>query len=90
MNKIKYGGIPKKVLNIVIGDDYFDGGYTLKSELDRYGEDILAYQYNLHTDNEIEWFKAWTKTYSMMLVDGMLGDKVILGLSRNIPEELKK
>ncbi len=89
MKKIKYGGIPKKVLNIVIGDDYFDGGYTLKTELDKYGEDILAYQYNIHED-KLEWFKAWTKTYSMMLIEGMLGDKIILGLLRNIPEELKK
>lgn len=88
--KIKYGGIPKKILSKIVGNDYFNGDYTLKSELDKYGEDILASRYELAEDNNIKWFQAWTKNYVMILIDDMLGDKIILGLLREIPKELKK
>jgi hypothetical protein len=88
--KIKYGGIPKKVLNIVVGDDYFNGDYTLKSELDKYGEDIIVARYELVDEDYIRWFQAWTKNYVMILIDDMMGSKIILGLLREVPHELKK
>lgn len=89
--KIKYGGIPKKVLNIVLGEAYGCGDYNLKSELDSYGQDILWYRYKLLEGNkDFEFFHAWTKDYSMSLVHSMFGDKIILGLNRNPPEEILK
>ena len=90
MKKISYANIPKEVLNMVIGESYGLGDYTLKDELDKYGEDIIAAQYTRTSDSgTIAWFRAWTKTYAMCLVDSMFGDRIILGLNREIPEELK-
>jgi hypothetical protein len=88
--KINYGNIPNEVLKLVIGEDYFYGGYNLKSELDKYGEDIIFARYELNEDKTfINWFHAWTKTYVMCLIeDAMFGDRIILGLNRAIPPEL--
>lgn len=85
IKKIKYGGIPKKVLNIVIGEDYNLGDYTLKYELDKYGQDIIFARYVLTSNGKIQWFHAWSKDYAMVLIEGMLGDRIILGLERNPP-----
>jgi hypothetical protein len=93
--KINYGGVPDDVLDRVVGECYGLGEYSLRHELDKYGEDILAFQYNIkeYEDKErgsrIEWFRAWTKTYALILIDTMFGDRNILGLNREIPEELK-
>jgi hypothetical protein len=91
--KIDYGGVPDSVLDMVVGECYSFEEYTLRSELDKYGEDILAAQYNLKNDRDdngpyIEWFRAWTKTYALILIETMFGDRSILGLNREIPEEL--
>lgn len=86
--KIKYGKIPKKILNTVIGECYNTGDYTLKDELDKYGEDILAFRYTKPL-NRITMFQAWTKNYTMILIDTFLNDQTILGLLREIPHELK-
>jgi hypothetical protein len=90
---MKYGNIPKDVLNKVIGECYGLGDYTLKDELDKYGEDIIVAQWNMTKTNRskvvfIEWFRAWTKTYSLCLISSGFGDECILGLNREIPEEL--
>lgn len=85
IKKIKYGEIPKKVLNIVIGEDYNLGDYTLKHELDKYCQDIIFARYLLATNDRIEWFHAWSKDYAMILVDDMLNNKIILGIERNPP-----
>lgn len=58
--KISYDGIPKKVLNTILGECYGLEEYTLKYELDKYGEDIIAHRYNLTKDGNIEWFHAWS------------------------------
>jgi len=91
--KIDYCGIPKEVLNMVVGECYGLGEYTLKDELDKYGEDILAARYAVkeyeHTLTPyIEYFHCWTKTWAMVLIDSVFGDKVVLGLNREIPKEL--
>lgn len=88
--KIKYGSIPKKVLDIVVGEAYGCGDYTLKDELNGYGQDIIAYRYKLHEKGGFEFFHAWTKDYAMSLVHSLFGDMIILGLNRNPPEELIK
>ncbi len=87
--KIKYCGIPKKVLGIVLGETYGYGDYTLKDELSNYGQDIIATRYKV-VDGKFEFFHAWTKDYSMSLVHSIFGDMIILGLNRNPPEELTK
>lgn len=93
--KISYANIEKKALNMVIGECYGLGDYTLKDELDKYGEDIIVAQYNLKSyegpndsHHYIEWFRAWTKTKTMCMVSSGFGDNVILALDRDIPEEL--
>jgi hypothetical protein len=92
-NKISYADIPNKVLDLVIGECYGLGDYTLRDELNKYGEDVIAAQYNLKPNfgngqPYLEWFRAWTKTYSMCMVSSGFGDEVILGLNREIPKEL--
>lgn len=87
--KIKYGGIPKKVLDVVLGESYGCGDYTLKDELNNYGQDIIAHRYKL-VEDKFEFFHAWTKDYSMSLVHSVFGDMIVLGLNRNPPEEIKK
>jgi hypothetical protein len=90
--KIDYGQIPDYVLDMVVGESYSIGEYTLRFELDKYGEDILAAQYNAKVDDKgyiyLEWFRAWTKTYALILIDTMFGDRSILGLTREIPDEI--
>lgn len=93
MKKISYANIETKALNMTIGESYGLGDYTLKDELDKYGEDIIVAQYNLRThegasEPYLEWFRAWTKSYAMCLISSGFGDEVILGLKREIPEEL--
>jgi hypothetical protein len=103
--KIDYAGIPKNILNMVLGETYGLGDYTLKDELDKYGEDIIVAQYNVKeytvvdesldfeaskSKNFIEWFRAWTKTYAMVMVSSGFGDEVILGIQRDIPKELNE
>jgi hypothetical protein len=100
MKKIDYAGIPEEVLNMVLGECYGLGEYTLKHELDKYGEDLIVAQYNVneyHPDvhsekgkHYIEWFRAWTKTYAMVMVSSGFGDEVILALQREIPKELNE
>lgn len=90
--KIDYKDIPENVLNKVIGECYGLGDYTLRSELDKFGQDIIYSRHNL-ADNgygeHFEFFHAWTKDYALMLIDSMFGDKIILALNRNPPEEIK-
>lgn len=87
--KINYNNIPKKVLKIVIGETYGLGDYTVKDEIDKYGQDIIAARW-LVERGKLMWFHAWTKDYVMALVDTMFNDQVILGLSREPPKELLK
>lgn len=89
--KISYANISKKVLKMVIGESYGMGDYTLKDELDKYGEDIILAQYKLHANEHngqesFDWFLAWSKTYAMVLIDTGFGDRCILGLQREIPQ----
>lgn len=91
--KISYAGIPDDVLDLVIGECYGLGDYTLRDELDKWGQDIIVAQYNIkkHEGRKfpyLEWFRAWTKDYSMCLVSSGFGDEVILALVREIPKEL--
>jgi hypothetical protein len=100
--KINYAGIPEEILNMVLGETYGLGEYTLKDELDKYGEDLIIAQYNVKEYEQsvdennfirarhIEWFRAWTKTYAMVMVSSGFGDEVILALQREIPKELKE
>lgn len=87
---IDYCNIPNALLNLVVGESYGLGDYRLKDELDKYGEDILFARWELSSEAPvyIKWFQAWTKTYSMVLIDSAFGDKVVLGLLREIPEEI--
>lgn len=90
MKKINYGGIPDDVLDIEIGEDYFSGNYTLRSEIDKFGEDLIAQRHNLRIREDysyVEWFQAWSDKHSFMLVDGMFGDRVLLAMDRNPPKE---
>lgn len=90
--KINYYNIPDNLLNFVVGESYPHGDYTLKDELDKYGEDILFARWDLTSYElggvQVKWFHAWTKTYSMVLIDSEFGDKMVLGLLREIPEEI--
>lgn len=93
--KINYANIESKVLKMTIGESYGLGDYTLQDELDKYGEDIIVAHYNVKShkgqygDHKyLEWFRAWTKTYTMCLILSGFGDEVVLGLNREIPEEL--
>lgn len=87
---MKYAGIPKKVLKMVMGECYGLGEYTLEDELKKYGQDLIAARWEIGHEGEpyIKWFHAWTKDYAMVLIDSIFGDKCILGMNRDIPEEL--
>lgn len=85
--KIDYNKIPKKILNVVLGDDYFNGDYTLKDELDKYGQDIIAHRYKLNEDGSFEFFHAWSKDHTFCLVYGAFSELLILGLNRNPPND---
>lgn len=85
---INYNKIPKKILNIILGEYYSSGDYTLKDELDKYGQDIIAHRYKLNGDKKsFEFFHAWTKDYAFVLINDLFGDKIVLGLNRNPPND---
>lgn len=88
---MKYHNIPKKVLNIIIGESYESGSYTLKEELDSVGEDLIYSFYELVTyadkEQNFKRFMAWTKTFVLMLVDSGLGDQMLLKIPRNPPKK---
>lgn len=91
-NKIKYFDISDEALSIVIGECYGLGDYTLKDELDKYGQDIIYAIYYLKDSGHgkyFEFFHAWTKDYALVLIDSPFNDKVILGLTRNPPGEME-
>lgn len=88
--KIKYGNISKKALKMVLGEDYDNGDYTLQREIDRYGEDIIFARYKIEETEyglHFEFFHAWTKSYTMAIVADLMGQKIVLGLNRNPPNE---
>lgn len=91
---MKYGNIDKKTLKIVLGEDWPNSKYTLKDELDKYGEDIIFARYLIKKNKEgyyFEFFHAWSENYTFTLIQGMLGNEmVLLGLNRNPPKEGKK
>lgn len=91
--KLKYAGIPKDVLDIVIGETYGLGEYTLKDELDKWGEDLICQRYGERESHDmktkhVDWFHAWTENIALVLVDSMFGDKILLGIDRDPPKEL--
>ena len=93
---MKYGGIPKKFLDAVLGETYTNGNYTLRDELEQVGEDIISYnirtysrESNKSCAGQLQFFMAWTKHYVMVMVDGPFGDREIIALPRNPPKKAK-
>lgn len=96
MKKIDYSGIPNNVLDIVLGETYGLGDYTLKDEIDKFGEDLITHRYNIRIKDlglsdsysYIEWFHAWSDKHVFVLVDSIFGDRILLSMDRNPPKEL--
>jgi len=76
--------IPDTLLDQQLGEGY-DTTWTLRSELERYKEDIEHARWELWDNGSIRWFQAWSKTYVMVTVDTPFGDKVVYGIPRNPP-----
>lgn len=85
--KLDYAGIPDDVLKMVIGESYGLGDYTVKDELDKYGEDLIFSQHNVR-NGQVEWLRAWSKLKVFILINDLFGDKIILGIERNPPLDL--
>jgi hypothetical protein len=81
---MKYGNIPKKILNQVIGEMYGCGEYTVKDELKRLREDIIWANWLYYDDLEtkISTLTVWTKHYVGILVDTPFGDLALVFVSR--------
>lgn len=86
---MKFGDIPEELLDYELGESYGLGEYTLRDELKKYGEDIIVAKW-LYKKKHLHWFLAWTKNYTMCMVDTPFADKVILGLERNPPKRFLK
>jgi hypothetical protein len=83
---MNYGNVPSKVLKLYMGEDYYDGEYTLKQELDRIGQDIIYAEWELTKDKEcIISFTAWTKYFVVIMATGVFGDKNLIYADRNPP-----
>jgi hypothetical protein len=80
--------IPKKILNIIIGENYSTGEYTLKQELDRYKEEIIYADYATK-EGKLIFFNAWSKDRVFFLAQTDSGDGYLLTLSRS-PEIYKE
>lgn len=86
---INYGGIPDEVLDITIGEGY-DSSWTLRSELDKIGEDIIHVDYEMYNNSNpgeerIKFFTAYTNSFVLCLINTVFGDQCILDLPRNPP-----
>lgn len=92
MKKINYAEIPDEVLDIVIGESFGLGDYTLKDEIDKFGEKLISQRYNTRSRDSsykyLEWFHAWSEKHVFVLVDSMFGDRVLLAMDRNPPKEI--
>jgi len=85
LKKLDYAGIPEDVLNMVIGESYGLGEFTLKDEIDKYGQDLIFARYNVK--NGIEWFQAWTDKLALIMVNDLFDDQILLGIDRNPPND---
>ena len=81
---MKFANIPDEILDLALGEAYnrAKGWYkwTLRSELEDVGEDILnaSWQASLTKPVTIICFTAWTENHILELVYGPLGDQSIL------------
>ena len=78
---MKFGGIPKKTLDMVLGEYYESGEYTLRDEIRTVEEDIISY--HLDTTDGFMNFTAWTKHFVMILVENPFGERNIIAVPRN-------
>ena len=91
-----FGHIPKKLLDLVLGETY-DGPYTMRDELTSVDEDIIHYQADCQQHPQepkgcmfLACFRAWTKSYAVIMVDNPFGDRQLLAIHRNPPVKGKK
>lgn len=87
---MRYGKLPKEVLNIVLHEAYeeskgLDGFYevTLKKTLEEVNQDIICSDYEVSKDGKkLLKFTAWTKyTVFQLVTDGI--DNMVIAIPRH-------
>jgi hypothetical protein len=90
-----FANIPDELLNLELGEAYDEtkGWYrwTLRSELEDVGEDILNAKWKWESTAaaplRLVYFTAYTKSYILTLVDGIFTDQYILKVPINPEQE---
>lgn len=88
---MKFGSLTNEILDLALGEAYAEGkGYyhwTLRSELEDVGEDILQVEYTINPVKPIKilTFQAWTENYILVLVPGLFEDQSILKVPKQPP-----
>jgi hypothetical protein len=83
----------KNLLTIRLGKTYELGNYTLGDELGKLVNDIIWVDYSIETKHNIVYlsnFIGYTTKYICVLIDDVLGNKCIMILSRNPPNDKKR
>lgn len=94
-NKMKFGKIPKRLLDLQLGEGY-DCTWTLRSELeekvkeDIEGFDYLCYDEDRRSPRSIRCLHVWSKTKVGIVVDTPFGDKVLYVVSKEPNKELRE
>lgn len=85
-----------EALNIILGDDYERGEYSLKDELTRFysetNEDLEYVEYELcgppgEEDGYFSKFIAYSATYVLFLVNGGFNDDMLIWIPRNYKKD---
>lgn len=92
---MKFNKIPKKLLDLKLGEGY-DSSWTLRSELesklqeDIEGFDYLYYDEDRKNPRSLRCLHVWSKTKVGIVIDTPFGDKVLYVVSKAPNKELRE
>lgn len=82
-----FGDIPKETLNVILGETYEGGNYTLKDELNQLNEDIIWTNFyklpGTGSATDLNGLTVYTNTYVGIILHGVFGDLCLVQLKRN-------
>lgn len=81
--------IPKKILDITLGENYSYGDYTLRDELGKLVNEIIHVEYEVN-NGRLELFIAYTEDHICILTEILFGQKIVCTYDRNPRNDKKR
>lgn len=91
---MKFGTLPKKLLDLQLGEGY-DCTWTVKSELEsKMREDVEGFDYLFWDESDenssLRCLHIWSKTKVAVVIDTPFGDKILYVVSKEPNKELRE